>query len=453
MGENATPAKTEQKKAINRLKSIYPLRNVIQQDYLDALHANKEGKPVVWAMVNMWEGDLPLKAMGINLIYPENYSTLLASTGTAERFLDASDADGYPTHMCGYARCTLGYAYDMMAKYKGKIPPDIPLGGMPKPALLLGSGMTCDARFKLFQALGRYFDTPQWCLEFPQSAPIEGTEPDIQEHQVKFMVKELNDYIAFLEKLFGKKMDMAKLEDQIDLAMQIHETTVQFTELRKAVPSPMHAVDFWSIMSSSQFVAGNLSTSLKLYQDVLTETRERVNSKISGINYPEKYRLVFSELPPWHNLNIFDTLAERGWNFVYESKAYHQDSPPDLSKVSNPVEQLARLCLNAHTYWLLSARANGISNYLVNFYLKIAREYKADGFFMHSLLSCRPTSVHIHELQDFLLRKLDVPSLFTEGDIVDKRVFNVQEVLSRAEAFEQTMEHYRKVRKAKGLDW
>jgi hypothetical protein len=40
-----------------------------------------------------------------------------------------------------------------------------------------------------------------------------------------------------------------------------------------------------------------------------------------------------------------------------------------------------------------------------------------------------------------------------EGDIIDKRVFNPQETLARAEAFEQTMDHYRKVRKAKGLDW
>ncbi|MCX6007467.1 MAG: hypothetical protein NTZ34_09460 [Chloroflexi bacterium] len=56
-------------------------------------------------------------------------------------------------------------------------------------------------------------------------------------------------------------------------------------------------------------------------------------------------------------------------------------------------------------------------------------------------------------MQHFEMDRLDVPSLWVEGDIIDKRVFNPQEVLARAEAFEQTMDHYRKVRKSKGLDW
>ena len=111
MSETATPAKTEQKRAINRLKSMYPLRNLVAQDYIDTMKACNEGKPTVWAMLNYWEGDLPLKAMGLNIVYPENYSTLLASSGAAEPFLDASDSDGFPTHMCGYGRSTIGYAY------------------------------------------------------------------------------------------------------------------------------------------------------------------------------------------------------------------------------------------------------------------------------------------------------------------------------------------------------
>ena len=47
MSETATPAKTDQKRAINRLKSMYPLRNVVQQDYIDTLKASSEGKPTV----------------------------------------------------------------------------------------------------------------------------------------------------------------------------------------------------------------------------------------------------------------------------------------------------------------------------------------------------------------------------------------------------------------------
>jgi benzoyl-CoA reductase subunit B len=453
MSEITAPDNADQKRPINRLKSIYPLRNLIQQSYIDTLQASKEGKPTVWAMLNYWEGDLPLKAMGLNIVYPENYSTLLASTNSAEPFLDAADSDGFPSHMCGYGRSTIGYAYRMMKELGGKIPPEAPMGGMAKPTLLVGSGIVCDARFKWFQALGRYFDAPQWCLEMPMMGVFEGTEPDLEAYQVEFLVKELRAYIAFIEKLLGKKMDWVRLEELIDLAVKIHKTTWQIDELRKSEPGPMHSTDFWSSMAPALFFTGDMNVSLKYYQDMLAEVQERIDNKVAAINYPERYRIVFAELPPWHSLKFFDRLAEKGWNFVYESNGYHQPKPPDLSKVSDPVEKLARISRN----WLFNiypqAQKDGIANPMVERYLRIASGWKADGLFLHPLISCRAASAMLRSVQDFLQKKIDVPTLWVEGDIIDKRVFNPQETLARAEAFEQTMDHYQKVRKSKGLDW
>lgn len=453
MSEVPTPVRAEKKRAINRLKSMYPLRNLVAQDYLDTLKASNEGKPTVWAMLNYWEGDLPLKAMDLNIVYPENYSTLMASSGSAEPFLDASDSDGFPTHMCGYGRSTIGYSYRMMKEMGGQIPPEAPMGGMARPALLLGSGIICDARFKWFQALGRYFDTPQWCLEMPMMATYEGSEPELESYQVRFLVKELRDFIAFLEKLLGRKMDMSRLEELIDLAVQIHTTTWQISELRKSIPGPMHSTDFWSSMPPALFFAGDMKVALKCYLDMLAEVQDRVNNKVSAINFPEKYRIVFAELPPWHSLNFFDDLAKLGWNFVYESYGYHQPKPPDLSRVSDPVEKLARLSRNFIFNIHREAIQDNIENPIIEHYLKIAQGWKADGFFLHPLISCRAASASLRSVQDFLQKRLDVPALWVEGDIIDKRVFNPQETLARAEAFEQTMAYYKKVRKSKGLDW
>jgi benzoyl-CoA reductase subunit B len=284
-------------------------------------------------------------------------------------------------------------------------------------------------------------------------ATYEGSEPELEDYQVKFLVKELKDFISFLEKLFKQKMDWAKLEELIDLAVKIHETTSNINEARKAIPGPMHATDFWSSMPPSLFFAGDMKVALKCYQDMLAEVQERVKNKESGINYPERYRLIFAELPPWHSLKFFDKLAEMGWNFVFESFGYHNPKPPDLSKYSDPCEKLARLSRNFMFNVFPEAKAEGIQNPIVETYLKIARGFKADGFFMHPLMSCRAASCSLRTVQHWEQEKLDIPSLWVEGDIIDKRVFNPQEVLARAEAFEQTMDHYRKVRKSKGLDW
>ena len=49
--------------------------------------------------------------------------------------------------------------------------------------------------------------------------------------------------------------------------------------------------------------------------------------------------------------------------------------------------------------------------------------------------------------------KLKVPSLVIEGDIVDLNLFDPADALRKAETFEETMSHYRKVRKEAGMAW
>jgi len=444
---------TERKSAINRLESVYPLRQLESQSYIDTVKASREGKPTVWSMAVYWEGDVPLAAMGLNVVYPENYATVLASSGKTEPFLDSADMEGFPNHLCGYARTTLGYASQMVKDNSGNIPPGAPHGGMARPDLLVSSGARCDTRFKFFQALGGYFDAPQWCLELPMMGTFEGTEPDLEQYQVKFMVEQLRKYITFLEKLFGKKMDWAKLEELTDLTVKIHQTTWQTAELCKAIPGPRHSLDFWSTLAPALFTMGDRKVVLKLYQDMLAEVQERIRNNIGGINCPEKYRLIFADIPPYHSLDFFDKLAERGWNFVFESYNSHQPEPPDLTGISDPVEKLARLSRNFFMGGLQQSKEAGLANYNVDIYMRAAREYKADGFFMHHVASCRAMNLHLRTLQDFLQNKMDVPTLWVEGDMVDIRVFNPQETLARAEAFEQTMEYYRKVRRDKGAGW
>ena len=55
----------KQRKAINRLKSICPLRAKVNETYLKSIEAMQVGKPIVWAMLNLHYGDPILKAMDI----------------------------------------------------------------------------------------------------------------------------------------------------------------------------------------------------------------------------------------------------------------------------------------------------------------------------------------------------------------------------------------------------
>ncbi len=444
-------AEEKKKRVINRLKTMYPLRALVDGTYEQAVAASKAGKPVAWCMVNWWGGDAVLRAMDVAAIYPEDFGAVCAAFGTAPSYLAYSDSDGFPTYMCGYARNCLGYAARM--KELGEIPPEAPMGGMPPPTLLLGSGYFCDTRYKWFQALGRYLDAPVWVLEMPHPGVPESRIEGNREHNIRFLVEELRELIGFLEKQLDRKMDYVRLGEIVDDTIEMNRVWHEVNELRKARPCPMHSRDFWSSMPASLYMASDPRVTAGLYRDMYDEVKSRVDNHTGAVP-EEKYRVAFAELPPWHSLGFFNQLAERGWNFVIESWAYHPPKPVDLSGLSDPLERIAGLTYQYFSGYFEDAFQAGDGwGYFAHPYLEMVREYRCDGILLHPLLTCRTATNHLTVVQNQLMEQLKVPSLVVEGDIVDLNLFNPAEALRKAETFEETMQHYRAVRKEAGFDW
>jgi len=438
----------EKKRAINRLKAMRPIRAEMEEIHRRSVEAVKAGEPTAWVMVNFWLADAILNAMDVDTVYPESYGAACAAMGVARAYLDRCDQEGFPTHLCGYARNCIGYTARMIQDLKGQIPPEAPMGGMPKPAVLVNRGLSCDAGFKWFQALGRYLNAPVWTLEMPIPGVEESISQGLYQRNIDFMVKELRQFVKFLEHVLAKKMDWDKLDETVHDLEEIGRVWHESNELRKAIPCPMHSRDFWSCMNGVTNPTGDLKKKLGLYRDLYDEVEDRVENKIGSV-VQEKYRVGFAELPPWHSLSLFDTLAERGWNFVIESRGYHPPIPVDLTGVSNPLERLARIfyCGLTTSRFRAALQAGEHMGLLGYPNLEYASAYKVDGFLLHPLLTCRATSAHLWYVRDRLMQKLKVPALLIEGDIVDIKLFDLADALKKAEAFEEIMDHYKAVRK------
>lgn len=422
----------------------------------NALKAQQEGRPTGWSMVTWWEGDLIAKAMGMELSYPENYGAFCASVRRAEPYLEISDSEGFPNTLCGYARNCFGYA-KTMGDNGFLVPKDAPGGGMAKPVLLIGSGAVCDARYKWFQSLGRYFnDVPVWNLEMPQTGVTEYHLPENKDKNLKFILKELEEFVAFLENLLKKKLDYDRLSEMVDQTLKTLRLAYEVDLLRQAVPSPMVSQDFWSIMILHFYLPEDPEV-YTFYQKVYDEVKYKVDNKIGAIPN-EKYRVMFSELPPWHSIGFFDDIAEKlGIAMVIESWNYHAITPipeEELEGVSNPLEIIARLSYHKFTEDNPTAlRYDSAPCYFNARYLKWAEDYKADGFFAHPLMSCRPATYTLLHTKNRLEEKLKVPGIVVEGDIIDLRVFNPEEAFNKIEVFVEIMDHYRQLRKEAGMAW
>ena len=445
---------------LNRLKTMYELRAYVDSMYAGGRKAKDEGRPVAWCMLSI---PTPiLTAMGIEAVFPENYGTICASSGAAATFLERAEIEGFPSHMCGYCRNGLGYAA-MMSDLGGLIPPEAPGGGIAKPNLLVGSGAVCDARYKFFQALGRYFDVPVYIIEAPSPGQRESLMEGAHERTIRFMVKEYKEFVSFLEKFLGRKMDWDKIGN-VQSARELDTVWWETNELRKARPGPMHSRDFWSSMSGALYKAGDAQEMTTLYRKMYQEVKGRVDNKIAGINTKEKYRMTFQGLPPWHSLGFFDKLAARGWNFVHES-SYHPAKPSeaDVSGISDPMERYVRMNSRSLADTIdrdfdpdeaavikEEIKRQGFSHRLS---ARNVREFQCDGAFLHPLLTCRAFSAPLYLYQKQLMEVYKVPSFILEGDTVDLTLFDPVAGIKKAEAFEETMDYYKEVRRKEGLEW
>ncbi len=452
--------KPKEDRPLNRLKTMYELRGYVDSMYSGGRDAKEEGRPVAWCMLSI---PTPiLTAMGIEAVFPENYGTICASSGAAAPFLERAEAEGFPSHMCGYCRNGLGYAA-RMADIDGKIPPEAPGGGMSKPTLLVGSGAVCDARYKFFQALGRYLDVPVYIIESPAGGQRESLMEGAHEHTVQFLIKEYRLFVDFLEKFLGKKMDWDKI-GEVQSTKELDRVWWETNELRRARPCPMNSRDFWSAMSGALYKAGDATEMTVLYKKMYDEVKDRVDNKIAGINREEKYRLTFQGLPPWHSLSFFDKLADRGWNFVHES-SYHPAKPVDIdvSHISDPMERYVRANSRSLAFTIdrdfEPDEAAKIKEEIIKYgyshrlSARSMRDFQCDGAFLHPLLTCRAFTAPLYLYQKQIMEIYKIPSLILEGDIVDLTLFDPVGGLKKAEAFEETMDYYKEVRKKEGLEW
>ena len=75
-----------------------------------------------------------LLAMGVASVYPENYGALCGARRASVPLCQLAEAHGYSPDLCSYARSHIGSVLD------GR---QAPMGGLPKPALVVAGNNAC----------------------------------------------------------------------------------------------------------------------------------------------------------------------------------------------------------------------------------------------------------------------------------------------------------------------
>ena len=391
-----------------KIASAKKMRDIMTTYYIDALSAKENNKLIAW--ITSGGPVEPLIAMDIIPVYPENHGAMIGAAKMGEKLCVKAENMGYSNDLCSYARADISCSI-----VKGG-----PIGGLPKPDMLICCNNICGTVLKWYEIQARFYNVPLFILD----TPVCHTEysPEI----AKYVRTQIDEYISFLEKITKKPFNFDKMVEVGKISYEGQLLWQQVLNTTAHKPSPMSAFDAFFFLALIVTLRGT-TTAVDFYKELLLEMEERIENKISIVPN-EKYRLLWDNLPIWYQLKWLSTkfsdhnacLVADTYTSAWCSSLQYIDENDFLNSIA---EGYTRIYLNI-----------GVDQ-MAEQIIKMIKFYDVDGFVMHSNRSCKPYSFGQLDIKRIIETKANIPVLMIEADMTDPRSFSQSQVETRIDAF------------------
>ena len=397
-----------------RLKSYSRMKEIMTMYYMGAKMGEGTGQKMAWitsgAPVEF------LYAADITPLYPENHAAMCGATKMADMLCAAAEDEGFSRDLCSYARTDIGAI----------ITGTSPIGGLPKPDLLVCCNNICGTVTKWYQELQRRFDVPLVFID----APYQYEEEDAG-HAVNYMKAQLEDYIGIISEVTGTPFDHDRFNTVVDLSERAAALWREIQEMLAHKPAPMNSFDTFIHLAPIVTLRGT-QLCIDYYEELKAEVQARIDNGIAAIP-GERFRLGWDNLAIWHRIN---QLSQK---FAEHRAALVVSTYPESFCYRGPIQDPNDLLLSyASTY--IGGYINHGLDYREKELSHMAEKFSLDGFVMHSNRSCRAYSFGQYELARRLEDKYGIPSLMLEADMNDTRTWSDEQVNTRIDAFIETLE-------------
>lgn len=401
------------------------LSRIISEGYMDLHTRASEGAFCVWIAINV---PAEVFAGFENVVYavPESHSAMCAGKGIGAEMCEKAEKIGYSMDLCSYARIDIGNATD-----GGK---DSPTFGLPRPDLLISNNNNCALLAKWFDVHHREWDVPHFIMDIPFCY-----EPQqAKDHQ--YIVTQINDLIALIEKMSGQTFDPNRFADAVQHTWKGLRAWKRFLGCATNTPSPVTAFD--SFVHMAPFLTLRGTSALPEHFGLLADEAE---ASLAEGRFPvpdEKFRLFWDNIAPWHQLRKMSSrLAELNANIVGASYTscmgtvegsfdiYHWDEQDPFDYIARTMN--AYMC--PHGMELRHRSMKGAIEQL-----------SVDGVIFASNRSCKPYSITQMDQQVRVSDYFGVPAVMIEVDHADVRKYSEGSAFLRIEALLETIEARRK---------
>lgn len=421
------------------LKCWKKAKELREKYYRDYASAHERGG-IRWTG-GAWSFDAIPYGLGDD-VYPLTGEPYAASIAFNKEFslecLEATEAKGWARDLCSYMRNYWGSMYLNKFLFGGPYP---------KPNFGFQDHICC-SHAKWYQVVSEHEGFPYFSIDVSV-----GPYHEIKDnpHRVRYIVDQMHEAIAFMEKVTGREYDDEKLIAAVKNDCRSTSVWAEICELNKNVPAPLDEKSMYSL-----YVFGTLSKAKKefadFYEEVLDEMKDRVSQGIAAIEN-ERCRLMSDTQPPWGFLKVFRYLEGYGalsvgslysfglignWEVKPDGTWGHRTTPMELGVDINSRDK----ALEVLAEWTLS-RPEWQHFYdpklKTEMMLQIIKEWKIDGVMLHLNRGCEGLSTGIMQNRNGIAAA-GIPIMTFEGNMGDEREFDEARTKERIDSFMETLD-------------
>jgi benzoyl-CoA reductase subunit B len=366
-----------------------------------------------------------LRTFNLPVVFPEINSLQTAVRRVAHEYLNQAEDYGYSPDICGYVKA------DVAVQLRGG---QHPMGRIPKPSIAVLTN-ACNTYIKWAEIWERMYRVPVFTLDIPgtRAAGTQTWPGDSDfENDRHYVQAQIGELITLCEQVTGIKFDIDRLREVMGYANEMSRGWKQVLEFNKSRPSLFNALTDGTIYLGVANGFRGSKEGGRFFSNLVDEMAYKAAHGI-GTSTDEKYRLTFIGVPCYPIFRKFSELfSEWGGTFVHSTYLWFASGGANLGfeyDLSRPLESLAEGVL-------ISVReAMDSMFYQDRAIAEMIDSYHLDGVVYHPVKSCRTTSTGMADNRRSLMAARDIPSLFIESDMMDRRVVSEAQMKNRIDAF------------------
>jgi len=391
-----------------------PANELILELFARVARARMNNKPIVLHSFNC--GPELFYAMDLEPLMLEVLGVGMAPFGMNHPYIDLTNQMGYgdnPT-LCNAQR-------PLVAVHSR--------GELPKADLMVYLSTPCNSLATNYQVYEHITGMPTFTIDTPYWSYDPASE-FYDEKTISYVVNQYKGLISWIEKQTGRKFNIDRFQETMIRVNQARENIMEFNDLLKAVPCPVHSWDAftnWNIMGNS---AGTCK-SVEMTKWMRDHAAENVRNGVGALRN-EKIRVAWPYTHVFFDQGLFLWMEQTfGAVAIMDLLGHYHISPHDTSTVDKCFESLAMGTLD----YSMVDTCRGPAEFWIEYLLRFIKDYRIDCAVFPMQFACKQYYAMLGLAAEAIRREAGIPVLTFGCDPYDSREVPSQEVRGRIEEF------------------